>query len=94
MTHVNSVARGVQACTSFRSNDARTVVSEFPLNHHQSLRAGKPAVSISRWKIMPSGIRRASQALEFGAHRIWGGARPPDKGLFLARSRQPTLTSI
>ena len=62
-----------QACASPR--DACIVVSEFPLNHHQSfraeivMRAGKPMVSISRLKITPDGARRTGQAFEFGAHR-------------------------
>jgi hypothetical protein len=62
-----------QGCASPR--DACIVVSEFPLNHHQSfraeivMRAGKPMVSISRLKITPNGARRTGQAFEFGAHR-------------------------
>jgi hypothetical protein len=65
----------VQACASPRSNDDCIVVSEFPLNHHQSfraelvVRAGKSMVSISRLKNTPNGARRTGQAFEFGAHR-------------------------
>ena len=63
------------ACASARQNGASIVVSEFPLNHHQSfraeiiMRAGKPMVSISRLKITQIGARRTGQAFEFAAHR-------------------------
>jgi hypothetical protein len=59
-----------------RPDDAAIIVSEFPLNHHQSFRAeiitrdGKSIVSIARWKKTPSGARRTGQSLEFGAHRV------------------------
>ena len=65
----------VQVCALPRPNNASSVVAEFPVNHHQSVRAelvvraGKPMVSISRLKITPSGARRTGQAFEFGAHR-------------------------
>jgi hypothetical protein len=49
----------------------RIVVSEFPLNRHQSLRAGRPAVSISRWKIMWS----KEYALPCSRFRVLSGAR-------------------
>src|SRR3954447_6972687 len=56
----------VQACV---------VVSEFPLNNHQSFRAeivttnGRSVVRLSRWKRTAAGPRSTGQALEFGAHR-------------------------
>jgi len=68
-------AKSVQASASPRSIDDSILVSEFPLNHHQSfraeiiMRAGKPTVSISRLKITPFGARRTGQAFEFAAHR-------------------------
>jgi hypothetical protein len=55
---------------------ASVIVSEFPINRHEYLRAditmrdGKPIVALSRWKTTLAGTRRTGQAFEFGARRL------------------------
>jgi hypothetical protein len=52
------------------------VVSEFPLNPWESIRAelierrGKPIVSIGRWKTTAAGPQRTGVRFEFASHRI------------------------
>jgi hypothetical protein len=52
------------------------VVSEFPLNAWESIRAevcqrrGKSIVSISRWKTTAAGPQRTGSGFEFAAHRV------------------------
>jgi hypothetical protein len=56
-------------------------VSQFPLNPFESIRAeiidrrGKAIVVISRWKLTPSGPKRAGTSFEFAARRTGGIAK-------------------
>jgi hypothetical protein len=60
---------------------ASIIVSEFPLNPHESFRAeiihrqGKTIVAIGRWKTSSAGAKRTGVAFEFAAHRISGMAK-------------------
>lgn len=70
--------RAVNGAEPLAFAQASVVISEFPLNPHEVIRAeiidrrGKPIVVISRWKTASSGPKRTGVAFEFAAHRITG----------------------
>lgn len=73
--------RAIIGAEPLATAQAAIVVSEFPLNSHESFRAeivdrqDKSIVAISRWKKTATGrLKRTGVAFEFGAHRIAGMA--------------------
>jgi len=73
--------RAINGAEPLAFAQASVVISEFPLNSYESIRAeiidrrGKPIVVISRWKTASSGPKRTGVAFEFAAHRITGVAK-------------------
>jgi len=80
--HMSNSRGAITGAVSLANTQAAIVVSEFPLNSHESFRAeiidrqGRSIVAISRWKMSPAGNpKRAGTPFEFAAHRTNGVAK-------------------
>lgn len=73
--------RAIFGAEPLANTQASILVSEFPLNPHESFRAeiittnGRTVVRLSRRKTTANGPSRTGQVFEFGAHRTAGVAK-------------------